>query len=220
MPSCEDFEIALERRAHDDGLEPELASSLDAHLPGCERCRAYAATEALASGGLASLAEAARAGVDWEAMDRAIRARPRQRHLAVLRAALIGGVCIAIAVAGLPQHSTQAVWILTATVPVVLVRVASVVRETRRIVALTAREDLLSAEREYVARRLRTLRFIRWVALAVVAVLLASAAWGPTASARVAYVAIAAIIAALWAHAWLVTIPSLARQAAELGDRS
>jgi quinol-cytochrome oxidoreductase complex cytochrome b subunit len=173
----------------------------------------------LAQGSLASLGEAARVRVDWDAMERAIRARPRARRRHALITAAFGAACIGLAIWGLPPEGQRLGYtglILAATVPIVVLRLVLVFRGTGRALELTARQDVFDAERTYLARRLRLLRTMRWVAILVVASGFVNAWFAHTTPPRIAYVGMSLIIAGIWLYAWRVTMPELVRQASEL----
>jgi hypothetical protein len=70
---CDGFEIAIERRRHGAG-DAGASRGLDAHLAGCERCRAY---ERLAGGSEEALRQRAGDAVtrmDWEGLRRKVTA--------------------------------------------------------------------------------------------------------------------------------------------------
>jgi predicted anti-sigma-YlaC factor YlaD len=219
MPSCDEIEIALERRAHGDALEADLAASVDAHVAGCERCRAYAAAMTVTSAGLASIAESASASVDWAEVERRIRERSMSRLGHVLVVGAIGLACVLVAGFGIapPGHlpETLLVMLLVSAVPVAI-RITAVYRGTRRSLALTSRDDLFAAERAYLAHRLRVVRSGRWVALAVVVGVLATAVAEPRLSARLGYVVLGLFVAVVWIRTVRVSLPELERAAAEL----
>ena len=93
---CDGYEIAIEMRRH-GAADEEASRRLDAHLEGCDRCRAY---ERLASGSdeaLRGRTGDVAARVDWDGLRRRVTAGSQNAQ----RAALLGSALWAVLLGGL-----------------------------------------------------------------------------------------------------------------------
>src|SRR5512138_1511470 len=72
MPTCEEHEIAIEKRRH-GALAAADTAALDAHLASCAACRAFEATSRRTEDAMAAMASEALGEVDWARVERGVR---------------------------------------------------------------------------------------------------------------------------------------------------
>jgi hypothetical protein len=220
MTSCEQFEVAIEKRLHGALGEPEQAA-LEEHLAGCADCRAYQAAARGAEAGMSLRAKAAGAEVDWAKVERGIRGGLQ----ATLRM-LVGAVLVAAYMAGLVWVSTTPALRetrLLRTLPamgILVVLVAFVAAySARRLVALVDHEEMLETYRGLVFANVQWARRMQWATAAIVAFLLYKALTGTAATfdATVYYGGLALPMAAAWTYLRRVKLPRAEREARDLG---
>jgi hypothetical protein len=220
MAGCDDFEIAIEKEMHGALGEAERPG-LDAHLAGCERCRAYGAAARGAEASMARAAGAAAAEVDWDGVERAIRGGV----LAWVRI-LASVAFLAAWVAGMVWLSTPAPFRagrLLRTMPsmaMLAVLVAFVAAYSgRRLTALADRGEMLDTWRHLVWADLAWARRMQWATAAVVAFLLYRALHGSatTYDPAVFFGGLALPVAAVWFRLRGVKLPRAEREARDLG---
>lgn len=220
MASCEEFQVAIEKRLHGALGEAERAP-LDEHLARCERCQAYEATARGAEAVMEAQAREAVAQADWERVERGIRGGV---HASVRM--LATQVFFAAWVAGMVWLSTPAPLRgerLLRTMPsmvVLVVLVAFVAAYSgRRLTALVDRGEMLETWRHLVLANLLWARRMQWATAAVVAFLLYKAFAGraTTFDPTVFYGGLAVPVAGVWFYLRRVKLPRVAREARDLG---
>jgi hypothetical protein len=215
--SCEPFEIMIERERYHAASAEERAE-LAAHLTTCDRCRLYAETSERARRGLAAMASAATPGVDWAKLEARLRGEGRSRlRRTLIILAGIGPVATVISIWGLSTPGARVEDGLTLTAIVWGIgglRVFAVVARNRRLARPAERGEFFRAHREDLARQIRRLTTLRWVALGVVGVFVALAIALPdlTVRGRIAHILLAALVAAVWVERLLVGLPALRRE--------
>ena len=222
--TCESFEIAIERASY-GALPDDESAELDAHLHACDRCRGYAASADRSRRGLAAIADAARSDVDWAKQESRLRDEIGRRLRRTLLLAGIAPVAVALSVWGARpgEDRVSLALLLTALVgSVVVARIWFVRARMRRLARLTAPAEFFGAYRAELARRIRSLETMRWVALSVILVFVAIAFALPdlTLEGRIAHAALASIVAVVWTHGVLVQLPQLRRQRETLAQDS
>jgi uncharacterized membrane protein len=220
MASCEDHEIAIEKRLHGALGEPERAPLQD-HLARCQRCQAYEAAAREAEAVMSERARAAVADVDWARVERGIRggvyASVRMLGAAVVTAAYMAGMVWLSTTPGLREAR------LLRTLPamgVLVVLVAFVAAySARRLVALADREEMLETYRALVLANVQWARRMQWATAAIVAFLLYKALTGTAATfdPAVYYGGLALPMAAGWLYLRRVKLPRAEREARDLG---
>jgi predicted anti-sigma-YlaC factor YlaD len=209
--SCESFEILIERERYGAASSEERAE-LATHLTTCERCRVYAETAERARRGLAAMANAPTPALDWAKLETRLRDEGRRRLRRTFLLALIGPIAVALSIWGLPHPGAPIDAALVAAI--IGARIAVDVVRTRRLARPMERGEFFSVHRQELARQIRRLAILRWVALAVIVVILGLAVAMPelTVRGRIVFVALGAIVAAVWAERLFVGLPSLRRE--------
>jgi hypothetical protein len=218
--SCEAFEIAMVRRAQ-GALPGDELEALEAHLRGCPSCRSYAASVQRIGATLSTIGERARAQVDWDELDRAVRREAKTRTRRLLEGVALGVACVLLALWGFGRDGERARLAveLTGTVGAIVgVKIALVLRELRRMAHLDRREDLFAAHRVSLARRIRRIEIARWLALVVVVVLAGGAVahTGLPSSGRITWALLAAIVAGVWTRTMVGDLPRMRRELTSL----
>ncbi len=218
--SCEAFEIAVEKRLH-GALDEAGAASLDAHLAGCAACRAYEAAARGTEAGMGEQARSAMSGVDWDRVERGIRAgvyaSVRMLAASVLAAAWLAGIVWLSTPAAL--RADRMVRTLPAMGLVVVLVAFVAAYSARRLVALADRGEMLETYRHVVAANLLWARRMQWATAAIVAFLLYKALTGTAATfdPAIYYGGLAIPIAAAWVYLRRVKLPRAEREARDLG---
>jgi len=219
MAGCDEFEIAIERWIH-GALAPPERPALEAHLAGCERCRAYEAAAREAEAALRAEASAAVADVDWARLDGARRAGvpPAVRTLgaAVIAAGWVAGVVWLSTTPGL--RADRMVRALP-TVCILVVLVALVAGySARRLVARVDQGEALEAYRHVVLADLTWARRMQWATAALLAFFLYKALTGSAGpfDPAVYYGGLGLPLAAAWLHLRRVKVPRAEREARDL----
>ncbi|MBI5067874.1 MAG: zf-HC2 domain-containing protein [Deltaproteobacteria bacterium] len=217
---CVAFEIAVEQRRH-GALGPEETRALEAHLAGCERCRAYAGEAARADAALAASAEAAVGGADWARLEASVRRQVRSGARRVVFDLATVAVAVPPAVLGLAPEGRRAGALgaaLLACAAAALVRGGYHGFLARRARGL-AGQELLAFHRAALRADLRRALAGRWLALAGA---LGFAAWamapGVAPLGRVALAEASLLVAGTWIYVLAVRVPRLRRQLASLGE--
>lgn len=219
--TCEEFEIAVERKLH-GASTPEEDAALARHLATCERCGAYAEQAARTRSGLSTLTLEARGDVRWGTLETRLR---RHGWLRVRRTMLLAGsvgfVTIALATWGLSapgrrlEHTLVQVGVV---VVIVAVRIAGLVRRARHADRIVERTDFFALYRKELASDIRRITRARWIALVLVVAMIAFGALAPhlTPHGRAVFYAFGAIVAGVWTQRLLVGLPHLRRELAAL----
>jgi uncharacterized membrane protein len=220
MASCEDFEIAIEKRLHGALGEPERGP-LQEHLAHCQRCRTYEAAAGEVEAVMSERARAAVVDVDWARVERGIRggvhASVRMLGAAVVTAAYMAGM---VWLSTTPELREARLLRTLPAMGVLVVLVAFVAAySARRLVALVDREEMLETYRALVAANLHWARRMQWATAAIVAFLLYKALTGTagTFDPAVYYGGLALPMAAAWLHLRRVKLPRAEREARDLG---
>ena len=211
--ACESFEILIERERYGAASAEERAE-LAAHLATCDRCRVYAETAERARRGLAAMTKPPTPAVDWAKLEARLRGEGRRRLRRTLILSLIGPIAVALSVWGLPSPGARVDAALVACI--IGARIVVDFVRSRRLARPMDRGEFFSVHRKELAKQIRRLTVLRWVALAVIAVILVLAAVMPelTVRGRLVFVALGAIVAAVWGERLLVGLPSLRRELA------
>ncbi|MBX3204524.1 MAG: hypothetical protein KF764_05615 [Labilithrix sp.] len=216
MATCESFEITIERERYQAASAEERAE-LATHLTTCDRCRVYSETSERARRGLAAIANAATSDVDWTKIEARLRGAGRARLRRTLILSGIGPVAVALSMWGLsrPGARVDDALSLTAIVGTVIgLRIVTDIVRNRKLARPAERHEFFQAHREELARQIRRSTVLRWVALAVIAVLLVLALAMPdlTVRGRIVYLVLAAIASAVWVERLFVGLPTLRRE--------
>lgn len=217
---CDEIEIEIEKDLHGAasvGVGPRVA----AHVAGCERCSAYMRGATASRRGLASLARDAREGTHWDGVEARLRRASRASVRRTMALAIVAPVAVALSLWGLvPPGGRLLVGVADALAvgAVVAWRLGGVVRASRRIARLSARDELFTATRAELEGELRRITKYRWLAFLVVASLVGGAASVPglPIRARVTYALLGAIVAAVWTERLLARLPRLRRELTDL----
>jgi len=221
MSDCQHFEIAIDQRLR-DALTRDEESALVAHCATCEGCRAYDAAARTMQLGLRSLASKAREAVDWDHIERGIRGRLRARMLKLLVGVGIGVVAVALATWGFAPPGEGARFALEIGVlvgAIVLVRGLFVVREVRQVSRLGRGDELIARHRAMLENQVRTIRRLRWVALAVVVWCIFNAVTSVEARHVVTHAGLTCIVLGSWLYTLLVADPRHRRELEELDPK-
>jgi hypothetical protein len=220
MASCEDFEIAIEKRLHGALGDAERAP-LQEHLAICQRCRAYEGAARGAEAEMRVRATAAAAGVDWASVERGIRggvhASVRMLGAAVVTTAWMAGM---VWLSTTPALRAERLLRTLPAMGLMVVLVAFVAAySARRLVALADREEMLETYRALVLANVQWARRMQWATAAIVAFLLYKAFTGTAASfdPAVYYGGLALPMAAVWLYLRRVKLPRAEREARDLG---
>jgi predicted anti-sigma-YlaC factor YlaD len=220
MASCEEFEIAIERRLHGALGDPERAQ-LEEHLAHCERCRAYEVAAREAEARMGAQARQALSEVDWGRVERGIRggvyASVRMLAGAVLASAYLAGMVWLSTPAELRPERLARTLPAMGLVVVLLALVGGY--SARRLSALADRDEMLETYRHIVAANLGWARRMQWATAAIVAFLLYKALTGraSTFDPAVYYGGLALPLAASWLYLRRVKLPRAEREARDLG---
>lgn len=222
MSDCQHFELAIDRRLHAaSALAPDEAAALEAHLATCDACRAYEASARDLERGLQTRADESRETVDWDRIERGVRANLRARFRKLVAGVLIGALVVAISTWGFAVPGEELDVILgvgTLVAAVVLGRAVFVVREVRAVAGLARGGELIARHRAMLAKQVRTIRRFRWIALVVTLACVALAVRGGEPRHVIVHAILACIVAGTWLHTLLVGYPRLRRELAEIGE--
>lgn len=216
--SCASFETAIER--HTEGAaSPEESAALTAHLASCAACRGYAESAALVHRQMVDVAaRLARGETDWATLEAGIHQAITRRLRRFYSLLGIGALAVIVCVFGFGEALIADVSMIAVVATVLSVRFVMVASETRAL-KLAHGEELFAAHRQALATRIRSLRGLRWIALAVVIGALALGAFLPDIAlrARLTYVVLAGIVGGVWGHNLVVELPRLRRELDALG---
>jgi anti-sigma factor RsiW len=218
MPDCEHFEIAVDRRLR-GALSKDEENELEAHCANCASCRAYAETARAMQVGLHSLADDARSNVDWDHVERSIEQRLRARMHKLYAGVATGAFAVALGTWGFAPPGEAAVLGLKMGAivgAVVLARVLFVIREVRSVSRLGRGDELIARHRAMLTKQVRSIRQLRWVALAVFLWTVILAARSVETRYAITYAGLGCIVLGTWLHTLLVVEPRLRRELAEL----
>src|ERR1041384_604968 len=165
--TCEEFEIAIERRERGAPAEPGLAE----HLAGCESCRGFETLVQLTAASLARHAQNESGGSDMDRLKETVDRIARRYDRSLIAAALLATVAFLVlwrlnhALSRGPIDWALPLVIVVGShlwsIPFLGARRAIAAREARRLISI--REELLQFCRQDVERRLSLERSARWV---------------------------------------------------------
>lgn len=220
--TCDDFQIAVERRLHGDLGEAEEAL-LERHLSSCEACGAYAARAREVEASMAKSASEALANVDWNRAERGIREGMAAATRGVV-ASVIGGVfMVVLAWATRGPALTDARLLRMAAAMAVTMGVIAVMGglAARKLSRLERGAEMLAEWRRGVRLRVRFARWLHWPNLALAGWFGWKAVRGDTTDGKVEgaifYGVLAALLLAVALYNRLVKLPRALREEAELG---
>jgi hypothetical protein len=220
MAGCEAFEIAVEKRLHGAPGGPEGAS-LEEHLAGCDRCRAYQAAARGAEAAMGAEASAAAADVDWERVERKIRGSVRAWPRWLAGAVLAGAWMALFAWLSAPPAMSQGRTLRSLPAIAILVVLVGLVAgySSRRLLALVDQGETLVTYRGVLAANLQWARRMKWALAALLAFFLYRAMAGESATydPLVYFGGLSLPLAGLWAYLRHVTVPRAEREASDLG---
>lgn len=215
MPTCEEHEIAIEKRRH-GALPAAESAALDAHLASCSACRAFEATSRRTEDAMAAMASEALGEVDWARVERGVRSSMARlvTAFAVMVSMVLALGALAWWTAPAPgrDDATLGFAIGAGLVLAVFATVAAV--KTRTMLRLERGPEMLAWLRRDRARRLRVLRLFAFVG-PLIAIAYGSRALGGSSKGAL-WAASAAVVAAGWAFATFVKLPRLRREVADL----
>lgn len=209
MPSCDEYEIAIEMRLH-GALDADACAALDAHLSTCQRCRAFEASARNSEAIMREAAQAAMETVDWGVVDRAIVGW-RWRTLALGFAVV---ALVAYTIVGLMGGQQEPVE--TALLILVLAPLGGEVwRRARSITRAGRNADTIEILRQDLDARGRAIDR----SLLVFPLMAALFGWRSVVNGEVHIgpLSLAAICIVTTAYIWFVKRPALARARTELG---
>ena len=218
MTTCEEFEIAIERRLH-GALEEPAGRALGAHLSHCESCRAFEGMARRTEGAMTATANEALQGIDWSKVEAGIRLRRRDLRSGLLAAVITSAALVALLSWGIPPPAGRAAyalslaWKLGAICATYLI-LASV--SAWRLARTTARGELLELHRRMLRLRVRTVSLLRWVVFALPLISLRHF-FVPQPPKRLAvYLTLSAFLVLFALYAQFVALPRARREQAEL----
>ncbi len=212
--TCQDFEVAIERRRHGALGEGERAA-LELHLSGCESCRAFDETVRRTEATMTAMSEAALSAADWAKVERGIRA-----HLARLVdgfLAIVLAAAVQVALAAWRGAAGRVLTVVATLTPIALAYGLLSAYAGRRLARLERGEEMFRAQLKLARGRTKVLGVLRLVTAAL-AVLFAWQALGAGREPRVQVVlgVDAAILAVIAVAVQLVALPRARRERAEL----
>lgn len=218
MTDCDRTLPGLEarRRGRLAGAE---AAALEAHLAGCEACRALAdaaRVDALLDAPVA--AEVARA--DWAAIERAVairRATLRRTFVAMLSVQLVLFPLVVWLAPAPGERGRLALGLGAAFALMLAVHTSVAALARRRLARLAARGELLPDLRTWLARRVRRLWVLRFALAGFLATFALRAYEDPHPPHRVLWIGFAATMAALLVFVQAVALPRTRRERDDLG---
>jgi hypothetical protein len=220
MAGCEAFEIAVEKRLHGAPGGPEGAS-LEEHLAGCDRCRAYQAAARGAEAAMGAEASAAAADVDWERVEREIRGSVRAWPRWLAGALLAGSWMALCAWLSAPPAMRQGRMLRSLPAMAIVVVLVGLVAgySSRRLLALVDQGEMLVTYRGVLAANLQWARRMKWALAALLAFFLYRALAGESVSydPLVYFGGLSLPLAGLWVYLRHVTVPRAEREARDLG---
>jgi hypothetical protein len=220
--TCDDFQIAIERRLHGDLGEAE-AAPLDRHLSDCEACRAYQAQAREVEAKMAANASEALAGTDWGKVERGIR----EGILVALRgvvASVVGGVLVAALIWTTrgPAMTDARMLRVGAALGLTLALIAALgAAAAWRLARLERGAGMIAAWRRGVRLRVRLARLLHWPSAGLAVFYGWKALSGDSADGKVQgpifYGAVVAILAGAALYNRFVKLPRALREEADLG---
>jgi predicted anti-sigma-YlaC factor YlaD len=211
--TCDEAGALLEKERH-VGLEPEEQRALEAHLAGCDRCRAEQTDLGTLEEALAVEGERPRTGwPELKARMEAIRKRQRRDLWIGAGVALSFGAVVLIARgvgAGLGFDDFGSGFLIGLTLTVAAVLFAAF-RSFRRLEVIPLGEELVTAIRARLLRKLRGLRFFTVFSPLYVAGIVwwQPAYWGTGVAGVLIRVGITLFIVGLALYGWLWRRPRL-----------
>lgn len=220
--TCDDFQIAIERRLHGDLGEAE-AAPLDRHLLSCEACRAYEAQARRTDVAMGARAEAVLKNVDWGRMQEGLR-RYRQRILSSLRdiAVFLGLVYLASVALPLREANRAALALRNLFVVggVLAATAVGMALYARTLARLADPIEMLAFYRNRLRSEAQWARRAQWAYAVGLAVIAGVNLVRPSATRLPGSLALVALIAAAWVYERRVRIPRIEREWTDLEPRS
>lgn len=211
MTTCDDFQIAVERRLHRDLGEAE-GRELELHLPSCPACRAYEATARQIEGVMNErMAEILRE-TDWSALNRKVSGY-RRWVAEELVVAAIGVLATFVAVLVLPKPSGRIVRPAQVMLLVLAILAAQAWWRTRGLDGSDPTE-LLGSWRGRIRREVRWWKWSLWLHPAAL-LYLAAAGWRDPRLLPV-LAAVGLVVVAAAAYDLLVRLPRVRREWSDL----
>jgi drug/metabolite transporter (DMT)-like permease len=212
--TCDDFEVAIEKRRHGALGEPER-TALERHLATCASCRAFDETVRRTEATMTAMSEAALSAADWAKVERGVRAHLARLVEGFLAMVLVAGVQVVLA--AWRGAGGRAMTVVAAVTPIALAYGLLSAYAGRRLARLERGEEMFRVQLQLSRGRTRVLGVLRLVAGAL-AVLFAWQALEAGREPRVQVVlgVDAAILAAIAVAVQLVSLPRARRERAEL----
>jgi hypothetical protein len=167
--SCDEFEIAIERRAR-GALTPEENAALSAHLAGCESCRRFESSLSAITQSLQRHGAAEMGGIDMgqirKKLDKEILGKRNViTKMAMLVGSMLGTHWLMAAVRSTPGPVDWLSPSISALSACVFVWWFSRQQARQAAAAIRGEQgDMLSFWRGILDKRLRTLRWMSWIA--------------------------------------------------------
>jgi anti-sigma factor RsiW len=219
--TCDDFQIAIERRLHGDLGEAE-AAPLDRHLSSCEACRAYQAQAREVEATMSATAEAILRDVSWDRVREGLR-RYRRRVLsdvwsvAAFLCVLYAGVVL------LPMRPGNRAETALHNLPLVAgafaVYALAMLAYVRHLARLADPIELLALYRRRLRSELTWRRRSLWLYPAGLVLVAGVNLSRPDPVRLPGSIAIGLLLLATWAYDRLVKVPRIEREWADLEPR-
>jgi hypothetical protein len=219
MAGCEEFEIAIERRAH-GALDEDAGRTLTDHLGSCESCRAFATLAHGVEDEMRLHAQAALGRIDWSRVEAGLTSWQRGVTRFWWRAALAGSVLMplaALAMGGSPPAMLAGGLLgFLCGVGLVLLQSYRAQRSQRREALRLERQpdQLLAMYRAEVERGIKQRRQDVWVLILLG--LLALPDSGTALVPMIARFALAALVLCGALYVAFLALPRLRRERAAL----
>jgi hypothetical protein len=218
MQGCDEFQIAIEMRLH-GALGVADAARLDAHLSGCQGCRAFEVLARETEATMRDVVNGELDGVDWKVVDRMVAGWRRRNRLAAGALAVLGIIAVA-EIVSLPWRENPARGFpLVALATLLALAGVGLFRwwRARRLVAAGRSMEAIAMLRAELDKRGRMVRVLG-VVLPLHAALCAYLAVESLAEPGKAWLlgGAAGTVLVGWGLLWFVKRPRLARERARL----
>jgi hypothetical protein len=220
--TCDDFQIAIERRLHGD-LGDAGAAPLDRHLSSCQACRSYEAAARRTEVAMGARAEAVLREVDWGQVQEGLR-RYRRRVLRSIGeiATFLALVTLASVVWPLRESGRAELALRNGLISagVLGAYALGAALYGRSLSRLADPVEVLAVYRNRVRSEARWMKRAQWAYPLGLALVAAVNLLRPSPGRLLGSLALGALIAAAWAWDRLVRIPRVEREWADLEPRA
>jgi len=223
MSSCDPFEMAIEQELSGE-LPEDQREPLRAHLAICADCREYERSARAQREIIGARADSISKEVDWARLELGVHGSVRREKLSLVFGVAAG---VSAALVSAWGFSNELVSPLTTGLLaageislVLLARAYFVFRRARAVAKLAGSGELLAYHRAYLAKRLRHIRALRWIALAVALTTVILTVSASTLRTKVAYALLGGLVAGVWLYTLLVRVPRLRRELRDVDHTS